>query len=141
MNPSQTDWNKHRCDHCDKDYYATQEELNLEGMDNVQRLIAVDKGPKTNFRCPDCGHVGMPYKILNRKVDAFKNINGTTMIFILALGYYLNGKWIHPLLMYLFDLHENQSDVATWLVVSPLITGGMIWLLSVFTSKKVHQSK
>ena len=86
MKASQTDWNKHRCDHCDKDYYATQEELNLEGMDNVQRLIAVDKGPKTNFRCPDCGHVGMPYNMLNRKGVTSRNINGTLVLIIVCIS-------------------------------------------------------
>ena len=127
----------HYCDKCDKDYHIKREEPNLEGLDEVQKLIAKDKAPSPDLACPDCGHYGYPYFLLNRTTTIFENVTTSAFVGFWLLGYYINGKWIHPLLIYLFDLYEHQSDVLTWIFISPLFTTGLFGLIGKLTDKKV----
>ena len=105
MSDPQGEYHKHHCDVCEKDYYARKQELNFDGMDKVQILIAKEDSPKMDISCPDCGHFGLPYYLLNKKVDIFENISGPWIMIIGAVTYYINGKWIDPLLMYLSLIH------------------------------------
>ena len=127
---------RHYCDKCDKDYVSTVGEVNLEGLDSIQRLIAKDKVPKRNLGCPDCGTFGYPYFVLNQKTNIFENVSNSTMIGWLLISYYINGKWIHPLLIYIFDIHDFQSDLVTWIFVSPFFTMGLFAIIAKLTEKK-----
>jgi hypothetical protein len=127
----------HYCDKCNKDYRIKREEPNLEGLDDVQKLIAKDKTPAVDLACPNCGTYGYPYFLLDRKTNIFENVSSSAMLGWLLLSYYINGKWIHPLLIYLFDLYEHQSDILTWIFISPFFTLGLFGLIAKLTSKNV----
>ena len=92
-----------------------------------------------DISCPDCGHFGLPYYLLDKKVDIFENVSSTWIFIILAVTYYINGKWIEPTLMHLFGLYDFIAGMVTWLTVSPIVTLGMFWLAGKITSKRLYE--
>jgi len=139
MTVPQRDWHKHHCDKCEKDYFARENKLNFDGMDEVEIMMAKEDSPKMDISCPDCGHFGLPYYLLDKKVDIFENVSSTWIFIILAVTYYINGKWIEPTLMHLFGLYDFIAGMVTWLTVSPIVTLGMFWLAGKITSKRLYE--
>jgi hypothetical protein len=139
MTAPQGEYHKHHCEVCEKDYYARKRVLNFDGMDEVQIMMAKKDSPEMDYLCPDCGNFGLPYNLLNAKVNIFEKVSGPWIFIILGVTYYINGKWIEPLLMHLFGLYDFMAEMLTWLTVSPIVTLGMFFLVCKITSKRLYK--
>jgi hypothetical protein len=87
---------RYHCEHCDKDYLERVEEQNLEGLDNVQRLIKRDEGHKVERDCPDCGRLGIPHDMWVARTTGVENkpkIFKTLALLVVSLGFLIGMYW------------------------------------------------